>query len=57
MGCKKNSQTTVKHKMTLPPNLGMAIVPANSQIRPNPPAKPHPLRIILRVAGEFGITN
>ena len=35
----------------------MAIVPANPQIRPNPPAKTRPLRVILPVAGGFSIIN
>ena len=35
--------------------LGMAIVPANPQTRPNPPAKTRPLRVILPVAGGFSI--
>ena len=35
----------------------MAIVPVNPQIRPNPPAKTHPLRVILPVAGGFSIIN
>ena len=37
--------------------LGMAIVPVNSQIPPNSPAKTRLLRVILPVAGEFSIIN
>lgn len=35
----------------------MTIVPANSQTRPNPPAKTRLLRIIVQDAGLFGIIN
>lgn len=38
-------------------SLGMAIVPVNSQILSNSPAKTHTLRIILSIVGEFSIIN